>query len=539
MAQPHGRHHAGSSLRGRRGAESPTGSHPLSAILPATGRPVPIRALLPSAVLDLQRTAGNRVVTALFEGDRPVSRGAPGSDRPGPAPPASLNISALLEPQRRTGNRAVAGRLPSRAPSTIQRKVGWTDASRDGKAWNLDEHQVGEIRRLPLEGLTHGLQQETAKVWRWDDKRTRKGHWGTESTTIGALSSESAKGKVIVLLPKLLNPKEAIEVLVNLHGYTESYRPFAGWRELTPKAGRTKNKTLHTLRQGIDQDDIAPVRDIALDQAEQQLEESGSTQTVIVLPQGGLHSQFGTAGDTNFDSAAYVDEIVSRLVIEQVWEIAPRIGRVSMAGHSGAGATLAKMARESVRREAGEKPGASSTLTGDLVIFDAINGPNELKDFTDWATMRLNQDLVVLKDTGKTEAEKLTYLRTAQKLLAFHSKDAEYTSRYDDLKVAIGNWFTNHAAELGPFENCLRAPARQLLGRGTPGLTRGADARRAGRAGACRVGRNPRRAPGSPPARNEDGRGLRAHRDDGQARREALAKAPGAQAVMGLMGWSS
>ena len=37
-------------------------------------------------------------------------------------------------------------------------------------------------------------------------------------------------------------------------------------------------------------------------QTEQQLEESGQTQLVIVLPQGGLTSQFGKGGTTDFDA---------------------------------------------------------------------------------------------------------------------------------------------------------------------------------------------------------------------------------------------
>ena len=47
-------------------------------------------------------------------------------------------------------------------------------------------------------------------------------------------------------------------------------------------------KHMQDLRRGIDPTDVAPVRDVALDQAEQQLEDSQEKQLVIVIPQGGL-----------------------------------------------------------------------------------------------------------------------------------------------------------------------------------------------------------------------------------------------------------
>ncbi|TMC46130.1 MAG: hypothetical protein E6J25_00765 [Chloroflexi bacterium] len=373
---------------------------------------------------------------------------------------AALDQVAVLDLQRTVGNRAVTAILEreKRKPGLkVQRAIGWkTDKAKgdvvsdEGYAWNAGQHEVGKIHRIPLQGLTQGLQQESA---------TRKGK--TESTMLAGLSPESAKGRAIVLVPEALKPNKPIEVLVHLHGYTESTgRPFAGLRALTPAAGKTKNKTLRALRQGIDKNDVAPVRDVALDRAEQQLEGSGYTQEMIVLPQGGLHSQFGKSGDTNFDSGAYVNEILTRLVAESVWDPAPaRLPevRVSMSGHSGAGATLSKMARESVNRQAGKDPGASSTLTGDLVLLDAIN-PGEGAAFKDWALMRLDQDLAALK--GKSDADKLVYLRNAQKLRGYYSTGkggGQYVTAYTTLQGAIDGWFKTNGAELGPWAGGLRA----------------------------------------------------------------------------------
>ena len=379
-------------------------------------------------------------------------------DRPTAQSITNPSIGAMLTLQRLAGNRAVTALLQGHeAPAAfrLQRDIGWKDASKEGKGWNVGQREVGQIHRIPLQDLKAGLQKGMARRW-IPGKGKQKGQWG-DDTMVPELSSESAEGKAIVLVPAVLNPKQKIEVLIFLHGFTESAksRPFAGWRELNPASkgsGRVK-----TWRESEDKADVAPVRDVALDQAEQQLQESGYTQTIIVLPQGGLHSQFGR--DKNFDSDAYSKEVVKRLFDERVWKDAtklPEIGRTSMAGHSGAGATLANMARESVRREAGESPGASSPLTGDLVLFDAIN-QGETKAFIDWATMRLNKDLAALK-TRPTDDLKTEYLNTAPKMRGYYSTkpDLGYGKRYRDLEDAIKSWFNDHGKELGTYADALR-----------------------------------------------------------------------------------
>ena len=152
----------------------------------------------------------------------------------------------------------------------------------------MDERAVGKVRRIPLEGLAEGT-----------DANVR----GAGGRKIPELSSEGATGKAIVLVPAALDATGSIEVVVFLHGFTEGrFRPYAGWRQLVDPKPKTSDlsaelqERLPRLRQGIDATDTAPVRDVALDQVEQQLEESGQTQLVIVLPQGGLKSQFGKEG---------------------------------------------------------------------------------------------------------------------------------------------------------------------------------------------------------------------------------------------------
>jgi hypothetical protein len=373
------------------------------------------------------------------------------------------------------GNHAVAGLLAP-AGHVVQRKVGWTNAVKDGYGWNTDERATGKlksIRRVPLEGFGEGLRSEQAVT-----PVQKGGKWGPEirSTKIDVLSPESAVDRAIVLVPAALDADNPIEVLVFLHGYTENKdRPFAGWRTLPSiTSGRKKGKSgIETLRQGIDAQDVAPVRDVALDDASQQLEDSGFTQTVIVLPQGGLQSQFGKGknpgdpADYSFDSGTYVKKVVGQLQTDGVWKdgsgkkatAAPRVARVSMAGHSGAGSTLRSMAWESVKPGAGTGPwtkGGTWTLMGDLVLYDAINSDDQREAFVKWALMHLDNALIVLTRTTLDDDTKFKYLREAQKLRSYASGGG-YKTQNDALKRAIDNWFRTNKSKLGKFAADLRA----------------------------------------------------------------------------------
>ena len=370
-------------------------------------------------------------------------------------PLAESPAASLVGLRLAAGNRAVAGLLSRRL---VQRKIEWSDAVKAGEAWNAGEKLVGNIRRIPLEGLGEGMQTDSAKRWKKDPKDPKKGKLVDEPTEIAALSPEKAKGKAIVLVPAKLDATQKIEVVVFLHGWTEgTHRPYAGWRALVmaPAKPTTKKKTpkevaaeelLERLRRGRNEKDVAPVRDVALDEVAQQLEESTHTQTVIVLPQGGLHSQFGKAGHTTFEADAYVKEVVGRLQTEDVWkdakgkkaEKAPEVGRVTMAGHSGAGATLSKLA-------------GSSKISGDLVLYDAIHG-DEVRPIIRWTEQRLNEALAaVKKDPDQAE----TYLKRAQKLRGYFSSD--YRGNYKPLVDAIDAWFKTNGAKLGKYEAAVRA----------------------------------------------------------------------------------
>jgi len=388
-------------------------------------------------------------------------------------PCSILTPAAVLALQRIAGNSSVASVLEQKP--TLQRDIGWEGASKEGHAWNAKggRQEVGGILRLPLDGLAVGLQSKTATAYKPDPTDPTKWIPYTEGTAVPGLSPESATGKAdtgraIVLLPQSLTADDAfsdkqgtIDVVIFLHGHTEgTNRPFAGWRALSTKAPKNK------YRQGMykedepgnppvrDTSDTAPVRDVALDQAEQQLEASGEQRTIMILPQGGLHSQFGKGGDYSFNSTDFVGKIIERLKAEGKLKTTKGsqdiVRTVSMAGHSGAGTTLSAMAAASVdQMKAGKPP----PLTGDLVLFDAINGDSQLGHFEDWAKMRLDADLLALKNNPA--GKRITYLQNAPKLRGYYSTGEDnggYERRYVDLQNTIKLWFSQHAAELAPLD---------------------------------------------------------------------------------------
>jgi hypothetical protein len=391
-------------------------------------------------------------------------------------PEFRLDPAALLALQRAAGNRAVSSLLTpvqrkggKPAPALKPQDFGWTDAAKteEGYKWNVDAQDRGEIHRIPLEGLTVGFQG--------------KGE--------SELTKESAAGKAIVLVPwstslalKAANAK--LTVVIFLHGFTEDpkERPFGGYRALDPDKSPKKapGDDAAPLRKGIDSNDVMPVRDVALDDAEGQLQDSGNPLTIMVLPQGGLESQFGTAGGQQFDAAAYVREIIARVVNKRDFLVTDKdpetiVGRTTMAGHSGGGFALAEMARVSTRNDRERKkaaeakkdytpsPSASSELTGDLVLFDAIRW-HDLGAFEDWAKMRLDTDLTALQNiktepAAKREADRRDYLAKSQKLRGYYSTGSTYGDKYKALQINIDKWFSDHADELAPLgvAGCLHA----------------------------------------------------------------------------------
>ncbi len=299
-------------------------------------------------------------------------------------------------------------------PVAVQRKPGWSDA--DG--WNAGEKTVPgtAVRRIPLEGLSGGHQEES------------QGDAGSSH-----LTDESAAGRAIVIVPASLDPTKPVDALLHFHGYAETEkRPFAGWRE---------------------HKDDDTVRDVALDQIEQQLHATGATQLIGVLPQGGHKSQFG---DMKMDS--YLRQILDRLGDDGVLKAKPPSGRVIVSAHSGGGHLVKRV----LDRKALPKG------FGALVLFEAINNDKELATAQSWVTSRLDADLTVLADPARTARDKEAYLTTSTRFRGYYgtASSKKYGERYETLHTTIKTWFLAHAAQLGPYSAALREHYQVIASKG-------------------------------------------------------------------------
>ena len=207
----------------------------------------------------------------------------------------------ILQVQQSVGNQAVAALL-----HPVQREVGWSDArekqaAAGGVRWNagpVEDVAGTHMRRIPISGLSEGHQGETL---------------GSESAQ---LTDESAAGRAVVIVPSRLNPDEKVDVLLHLHGYAENAksRPFAGWRQ---------RKT------------DSAVRDVALDQIEQQLEGLGRPQLVGILAQGGERSEFGKSSSYELAMEPYINDVFDKLSDDPALRKRLQVGRIILAAHSG------------------------------------------------------------------------------------------------------------------------------------------------------------------------------------------------------------
>ncbi|MGH2777781.1 MAG: D-alanyl-D-alanine carboxypeptidase family protein [Actinomycetota bacterium] len=296
---------------------------------------------------------------------------------------------------------------------------GWNDADKSGQAWNSGEKNLGTIRRVPLEGLTVGKLTEME---------------GANDT----LTDEKAGGKAILLVPRSLNPKLEVDALVHLHGYTEKfsrktgkriYRPYAGWRQHRGSGA---------------------VRDVALDRVEAQLEATGQSQMVAILPQGGVHSEFGDGGDRySLDIVTYTKHVLWIATQSRVWAVEPTLRRTIVSAHSGGGHTVrTALARELDRKKQAKSPSAFA----EVALFDAITGGNELTTTTNWVLARLEADREVLADPAKGDDEKTAYLKTSPRFRGYYSS---YAFFYEKLQRSICDWFRKHVGELGLWADTL------------------------------------------------------------------------------------
>jgi hypothetical protein len=270
---------------------------------------------------------------------------------------------------------------------------GWSD----GTKWNRGVQSVSQVRRIPVQGLREGNQDQNA------DK---------------AKTAETAEGRAIVLIPEGLDLTKPVEVLLFLHGHNIGYRQ------------RSATTT-----------DPGTVRDVENDRMEEQIKAS-KRPMIGILPQGTEGSDFG---GKSFNSDTYIADVFRVLSSLGAFgdKPAPQVSSVIFGGHSGAGGPIADILGEK------GQPRLSSKV-GEVALFDAINGPIELGQVANWVRERLNHDVSELTKPGITPDQQKAYLQTSMRFRAYHTETDFYKPRHEQLKAFIENWLvTNAAAKLG------------------------------------------------------------------------------------------
>lgn len=349
--------------------------------------------------------AGLRVQAA---GDSARTRVKAGHPAQRPVDVGSWQQQLIRRLQTSAGNAAVNVML--------QRDAGWPDAAPGGRAWNDAKPKgVGRIWRLAVSGLTGGA----AGQFKGEDS---------------AHTSESAAHRAIVLVPDTFKPDPAkpVDVLLYFHGHTQTWRRrFAGYRQ------RSFKPTQETRKLGIVSDN--KVRDVDLDQIEQQIDNSGK-RMIGILAQGGPASQFG---DINVD--AYIKDVLVRTSKDfpQQLPAVPSSWSVILSGHSGGGFAVQDALSEK------NKP---KDLKG-LFLFDAEAMHNNMRE-------RIKADLKFLADPTHTDAERLRYLAGRPSVRAFTTAGSVYEGNYQDI---VGGTIT--ATTNGIFSNSQKSALTALRAR--------------------------------------------------------------------------
>jgi Domain of unknown function (DUF4157) len=241
---------------------------------------------------------------------------------------------------------------------------------------------------------------------------------GNQNADANPAAEDAANGRAIVLIPEVIDLTQPVDVLLHLHGHNVGYR-------------QRRTKGPHASLQP------GSVRDIDTDRIEQQLQASRRAM-IGVLPQGTVGSGFG-----GLNSDAYTADVFRVLSGMGTFgkNPAPRIARVILSGHSGAGRPIADMLTEP------GQPRLPSSL-GEVALFDSINGDGQLIAVRAWVLRRLAQHLDALTASSVTPAQQQAYLQTGLRFRAYYT-NSSYAARHASLHQSIEAWFARHAAQLG------------------------------------------------------------------------------------------
>ncbi len=279
----------------------------------------------------------------------------------------------------------------------LQRKGGWPDASSKGKKWNdPTAKKVGKIWRIAIAGLKGG----TDKPFKGGDS---------------AHTTEAADHRAIVLIPVGFDPDKPadkpVEVLLYFHGHTEAWRGrYAGYRQRS-----FKKQTEDIKKSGVVSDDT--VRDVDLDQIENQIEQSGHSRMIGILPQGGPQHEFG---DINADP--YIKDVLERVNAEYPDQLkkVPTSWQVILSGHSGGGTEVNRILTSA------SKPANLKAI----ILFDAESMRGNIRQ-------RMTDDLRFLADPAKKDADRQAYLEARPPVRVFARSNKDVTLRYAQMYISL------------------------------------------------------------------------------------------------------
>jgi hypothetical protein len=270
-----------------------------------------------------------------------------------------------------------------------------------------------ELRNVLLQGLKHGFT-------------------GTESGAAkksAGDSVEDAAGKAVVWMPAVFKPKDATEVLLHLHGFGSGYREMAtGKTDYSKilKAGQTRDEDLYQLPDQLAASMKTPGR-----------------QVIAVLPQGKSRGSGGMFGDIANDPTGYLDEVFGALKTQKVITAVPADYHVVVSGHSGAGPEV--MQATAVL----EKKGLSLGGVSEVVLFDAINGSNELETVKDWLRTHIQSDVGELgRKPTHTEADMKAFYAGKPRFRGYFTHGF-YESMYGDDSGQLRQWLTSEISSQG------------------------------------------------------------------------------------------
>jgi hypothetical protein len=276
-------------------------------------------------------------------------------------------IGAADAPEEREAEAAADAALRGDPPVPLRRTAAVIRRSPDPtpgwhgtKGINAAPTTVGTIRRVPIDGLPVGLQ--TAKT---------------------------PSGKALVLIPAAFDPTLPADVLLHFHGHDGGFAESGG-----------------------------KVRDEQQDRIEAQLEAAGRGQLLAILPQGDVNSSFGTQdGQKVFDTDAFIAAVLTMLDTIKALTPQPKIARVTISGHSGAGELINE-------KLLGGAPGsalpAAPRALAEVALFDGVNGPHEFEALQDFLKRKLADESAALAALPDTTAQR-KYLQTSFRFRAYFS----------------------------------------------------------------------------------------------------------------------